>query len=150
LYYCLTNPATSDHFLFIRHFYSPVILFRCAVLSYADDDNDGGGGGGGGGDVWLVPVSVNRMFPDISVMFKFLFFTTVSAALFLNTQAEMVSDAAWGCNWVGTPVQFQRCLIFIIVTANKEFTLTAGKFVAVSNKTMMNVRLTIIKNKLRL
>jgi hypothetical protein len=40
---------------------------------------------------------------------------------------------------VGTPVPFQRCLAFIIATANKEFTLTAGKFVPVSNKTMINV-----------
>jgi hypothetical protein len=54
-------------------------------------------------------------------------------------QAESVRDAAWGCDWVGTPVPFQRCLAFIIATANKEFTLTAGKFVPVSNKTMMNV-----------
>jgi hypothetical protein len=56
-------------------------------------------------------------------------------------QAETVRDAAWGCDWVGTPVPFQRSLIFIIAAANKEFTLTAGKFVPVSNKTMMNVRL---------
>jgi hypothetical protein len=55
-------------------------------------------------------------------------------------QAESVRDAAWGCDWVGTPVPFQRCLAFIIATANKEFTLTAGKFVPVSNKTLMNVR----------
>jgi hypothetical protein len=55
-------------------------------------------------------------------------------------QAERVRDAAWGCDWVGTPVPFQRCLIFIVATANKEFTLTAGKFVPVSNLTMLNVR----------
>jgi hypothetical protein len=55
-------------------------------------------------------------------------------------QAEMVRDAAWGCDWIGTPVSFQRCLVFIIATANKEFTLTAGKFVPVSIKTMLNVR----------
>jgi hypothetical protein len=55
-------------------------------------------------------------------------------------QAESVRDAAWGSDWVGTPVPFQRCLAFIIATANKEFTLTAGKFVPVSNKTMINVR----------
>ena len=54
-------------------------------------------------------------------------------------QAESVREAAWGCDWVGTPVQFQRCLVFIIATANKEFTLTAGKFVPVCNETMMNV-----------
>ncbi|PNF24040.1 hypothetical protein B7P43_G08626 [Cryptotermes secundus] len=58
----------------------------------------------------------------------------------LTLQAEMVRDAAWGCNWVGTPVPFQRSLAFIIATANKEFTLTAGKFVPVSNSTMMSVR----------
>jgi hypothetical protein len=54
-----------------------------------------------------------------------------------------VRDAAWGCDWVGTPVPFQRCLVFIIATANKEFKLTAGKFVPISNKTMMNVRILI-------
>jgi hypothetical protein len=53
----------------------------------------------------------------------------------------MVSDAAWGCDWVGTPVSFQRCLVFIIASAKKEFTLTAGKFVSISNKTMMHVSL---------
>jgi AMMECR1 domain-containing protein len=58
-----------------------------------------------------------------------------------------VREAAWGCDWVGTPVPFQLCLAFIIATANKEFTLTDGKFVPVSNKTMMNVRtLTILGN----
>jgi hypothetical protein len=35
--------------------------------------------------------------------------------------------------------------VFIIATANKEFTLTAGKFVPVCNKTMMNVRKVSLK-----
>jgi hypothetical protein len=52
-----------------------------------------------------------------------------------------VRETAWGCDWIGTPVPFQRCLVFIMFTANKEFTLTAGKFVSVCNKTMMNVRI---------
>ena len=52
----------------------------------------------------------------------------------------MVRDAAWGCDWIGTPVSFQRTLVFTIASANKQFTLTAGKFVPVSNKTMLNVR----------
>jgi len=56
-------------------------------------------------------------------------------------QAESVRDAAFGCDWVGTPIPFQRCLMFIIATANKEFHLTAGKFVPVSNVTMLNVRM---------
>jgi hypothetical protein len=58
---------------------------------------------------------------------------------FFALQAESVRDAAFGCDWVGTPVPFQRHLIFIIAIANKEFQLTAGKFVPVSNVTMMNV-----------
>jgi hypothetical protein len=57
-------------------------------------------------------------------------------------QAESVTEAAWGCDWVGTPVPFQRCLMFIIATANKEFQLTAGKFVPVSNVTTLNVGIT--------
>ena len=56
-------------------------------------------------------------------------------------QAESVRDAAFGFNWVGTPIPFQRCLMFIIAAASKEFQLTAGKFVPVSNVTMMNVRI---------
>jgi len=54
-------------------------------------------------------------------------------------QADSVRDAALGCDWVGTPLPFQRCLMFIIATANKSFQLTAGKFVPVSNLTMINV-----------
>jgi hypothetical protein len=59
-------------------------------------------------------------------------------------QAEKVRYAAWSCDWVGTPVSFQRCLVFIITAANKGYTLTAGKFVPVCNKTMMNVRILIV------
>jgi hypothetical protein len=54
-------------------------------------------------------------------------------------QADSVRDAAFGCDWVGTPITFQRCLMFIIATANKQFQLTAGKFVPVSNVTALNV-----------
>jgi hypothetical protein len=53
-------------------------------------------------------------------------------------QSGSLRDAAWGCDWVGTPVPFQRCVSIIISTAN-EFILTAGKFVPVANVTMMNV-----------
>jgi len=50
-----------------------------------------------------------------------------------------VREAAFGCDWVGTSISFQRCLMLIIATANKGIQLTAGKFVPVSNLTMMNV-----------
>jgi hypothetical protein len=56
-------------------------------------------------------------------------------------QAERVRDAAWGCDWVGTPIPLQKCIRLIIAEANKEFTLTAGKFVPVTVSTMVNVRL---------
>jgi hypothetical protein len=55
-------------------------------------------------------------------------------------QAESVRDAAWGCEWVGTPVPFVRSLSLVLNMANKEIVLTAGKFVPVSKATMMNVR----------
>ena len=61
-------------------------------------------------------------------------------------QAENVREAAWGCDWVGTPVSFQRRLVFIITTANKGFTLTAAKFVPVSNTTMINVTIQIVRS----
>ena len=48
-------------------------------------------------------------------------------------------DAAFGCDWVGTAIPFQRCLMFFIATTNKEFQLTAGKIVPVSNVTTKNV-----------
>jgi hypothetical protein len=50
-----------------------------------------------------------------------------------------VRDVSFGCGWVGTTVTFQRCLVFIIAIANKDFQLTEGNFVPVSNVTMMNV-----------
>ena len=53
-------------------------------------------------------------------------------------------DAAFGCDWVGTAIPFQRSLMFIIIAANKELQLTAGKFVPVSNVTMMNVSIYVI------
>jgi hypothetical protein len=58
-----------------------------------------------------------------------------------------VRDATFGCDWVGTSVPFQRCLIFIITTASKEFHLTAGKFFPVSNATTLNVCNYVIKQK---
>jgi len=55
-----------------------------------------------------------------------------------------VRDAAFGSDWVETPIPFKRCLMFIIAAANKGFHLTAGKFVPVSNVTTMNVCIYVI------
>ena len=54
-------------------------------------------------------------------------------------QAEGVREAVWDSGWVGSELPFQRCLIFVITSTNKEFQMTAGKFVPVTKKTMMNV-----------
>jgi hypothetical protein len=56
-------------------------------------------------------------------------------------QAERVRDAAWGSDWVGTPIDFQKSIRLIIAAANKEVTLTAGKFVPVTIRTLVNVSL---------
>lgn len=56
-------------------------------------------------------------------------------------QYERVRDAAWASDWVGMPISYQRCILFIISKSNQEFNFTAGKFVAVSHSTLMNVRL---------
>ncbi|PNF35138.1 hypothetical protein B7P43_G09269 [Cryptotermes secundus] len=65
----------------------------------------------------------------------------------LTHQAKSVRDAVWESNWVGAPVPFQHSLIIINIIASKKFSLTAGKFVPVSNKTMLSVRKSIFTNK---
>ncbi|PNF35137.1 hypothetical protein B7P43_G09265 [Cryptotermes secundus] len=67
--------------------------------------------------------------------------TSLCLSSFSIVTAEKVREAAWGCDWVGTPISFQKCIRLIIAVANKEFTLTAGKFVPVAIRTMVNVRL---------
>ncbi|KAJ4437168.1 hypothetical protein ANN_17303 [Periplaneta americana] len=54
-------------------------------------------------------------------------------------QYESVKDAAWSSDWVGAPVSYQRCILFIIAKASQEFQLTAWKFVPLSNTTMMSI-----------
>jgi hypothetical protein len=48
-------------------------------------------------------------------------------------QAESVREAAFVRDWEGTSILLQRCLMFIIATANKNFQLIAVKFVPVLN-----------------
>jgi len=55
-------------------------------------------------------------------------------------QAESVTEAAFGCDWVRTPILIQHCMMCVIAAANKGFQMTEGKFVPVSNATMFNVR----------
>jgi hypothetical protein len=65
-------------------------------------------------------------------------------------QAGIAKDAAYGCDWVGTPIPIQRCLMCIIAAANKGVQLTAEKFVSASNVTTINVcgrgKLTVTSN----
>ncbi|XP_069688271.1 odorant receptor 2a-like [Periplaneta americana] len=68
-----------------------------------------------------------------------LVFTYCILGSLLTQKFESVRDAAWSSDWVGTPVSYQRCILFVIAKSNKTFTLTAGKFVPVCNSTMMNM-----------
>ncbi|XP_021936592.1 odorant receptor 49b-like [Zootermopsis nevadensis] len=56
----------------------------------------------------------------------------------LNKQSGRVRDAAFGSDWVGAPVAFQRSIRFII-SVTKDFTLTAGKVIPVYQSTVMVV-----------
>ncbi|PSN50106.1 Odorant receptor 84 [Blattella germanica] len=57
----------------------------------------------------------------------------------LTESAESVKEAAYSVDWVEAPETFKRSLLLMITRTNKEFTLTAGKFIPVNNKTMMNI-----------
>jgi hypothetical protein len=54
-------------------------------------------------------------------------------------QSGRVREAAWKSDWVGTPVSHQHS-INILMTVSKDFTLTAGKIIPISRRTMMLVR----------
>ncbi|KAJ4437142.1 hypothetical protein ANN_17277 [Periplaneta americana] len=64
-----------------------------------------------------------------------------------RSAAELVSEAAWNCDWVGAPISFQRCIAFIIAIANKKMVLTAGKCVPVSKETMMSYQFAYLPGK---
>jgi hypothetical protein len=53
-------------------------------------------------------------------------------------QSGRVRDAAWGSDWIGAPVSHMRS-VRMVMTVSKEFTLTAGKIIPVSRRTMMVV-----------
>ncbi|KAJ4437192.1 hypothetical protein ANN_17327 [Periplaneta americana] len=57
----------------------------------------------------------------------------------LSQEYESVSNAAWASDWVGTPVSFQKCVSLIMSISDQGFTLTAAKFVPVSNSTLMSM-----------
>ncbi|XP_069688273.1 odorant receptor 4-like [Periplaneta americana] len=57
----------------------------------------------------------------------------------LTEKYECVGAAAWESDWVGAPVSYQRSILLIISKSTNEFALTAGKFVPLSNSTMMNM-----------
>jgi hypothetical protein len=54
-------------------------------------------------------------------------------------QSGLVREAAWKSDWVGSPVCHQRSLN-ILMTVSNDFTLTAGKIIPVSRRTMLMVR----------
>ncbi|PSN49277.1 hypothetical protein C0J52_08215 [Blattella germanica] len=57
----------------------------------------------------------------------------------LRQKADAVALAAWETEWVGAPIAFQRSMLFVISAASKEIIFTAGKFVSVSNVTLVKI-----------
>ena len=53
-------------------------------------------------------------------------------------KSAKIREAAWGSNWVGSSTSHQRS-INIVMTVSKDFTLTAGKIIPVSRRTMLLV-----------
>ncbi|KAJ4437148.1 hypothetical protein ANN_17283 [Periplaneta americana] len=70
----------------------------------------------------------------VTFIFMFCWFASE-----LTDQALRIRDAVWDCDWVGTPVSFQRSLAVMISCANQEIVMTAGKFLPVSKQTMVNI-----------
>ncbi|XP_068083955.1 odorant receptor coreceptor-like [Anabrus simplex] len=57
----------------------------------------------------------------------------------LSIQAKSVRDAAYECQWHFSALGFMTCILIIITRCNKVFTFTAGKFVNIDLKTMVNI-----------
>jgi hypothetical protein len=57
----------------------------------------------------------------------------------IDFQSGLVRDAAWKSDWPGSPVSHQRS-VNILMTVSVDFTLTAGKIIPVSRRTMLRVR----------
>ncbi|KAJ9582126.1 hypothetical protein L9F63_003521, partial [Diploptera punctata] len=84
------------------------------------------------------PVQLEQVL-HLNVVFTVYLFILCGFGTLLTDKAERIAEAAYGVEWVGTPVSFQRSVLTIITVANREFTLQAGNFVPVSRKTMLNI-----------
>ncbi|KAJ4437170.1 hypothetical protein ANN_17305, partial [Periplaneta americana] len=85
------------------------------------------------GDILDMIQSVTLYIALMLIVFTFCGMGTV-----ITDKYESVREAAWSSDWVGAPVSYQRCILFIIAKSNQEFQLTACKFVPLSNTTMMS------------
>ncbi|PSN49282.1 Odorant receptor 95 [Blattella germanica] len=72
-----------------------------------------------------------------------VFFCQASVLCWFGTQltesAENVKRAAWECDWIGAPIPMQKTILFIISRGNKDTEITAGKFVPLSNVTLLHM-----------
>ncbi|PSN49273.1 Odorant receptor 91 [Blattella germanica] len=74
----------------------------------------------------------------IVVMLEILFIYCWSGEQLMQKSKEL-EEAIWESNWVGAPVVFQQCVLFVGAASSKELKFTAGKFVPMSNNTMLNI-----------
>ncbi|KAJ4437171.1 hypothetical protein ANN_17306, partial [Periplaneta americana] len=85
------------------------------------------------GDIIDMTQSVTLYIALMMIVFTFCGMGTV-----ITDKYERVREAAWSSDWVGAPVSYQRCILFIIAKSNQTFQLTACKFVPLSNTTMLS------------
>ncbi|PSN45085.1 Odorant receptor 98 [Blattella germanica] len=84
------------------------------------------------------PVELEQVI-HLNIVFTIYLFILCGFGTLLTNKAQYIAEAAYGVDWVGTPLSIQSSILIIITQSNKEFTLTAGKFVPVSNKTMLSI-----------
>ncbi|PSN45630.1 Odorant receptor 97 [Blattella germanica] len=57
----------------------------------------------------------------------------------LSGKVESVKTAVYDVDWIGTPISFQKSLLFITKMADKPFKLTGGKIKPINNETLMDI-----------
>ncbi|PSN53052.1 Odorant receptor 90 [Blattella germanica] len=78
-----------------------------------------------------------------AMLIYFIYMTSICCVCWageqLSNRVESVRDVVYEGHWIEAPISFQKSIMLIITRTNARFNLTAGKFVPVNNKTMMNI-----------
>ncbi|XP_069688276.1 odorant receptor 42a-like [Periplaneta americana] len=83
--------------------------------------------------------------PDFSQCVAIYMLVIIGTSIFcgfgtlLSEEYEAMKNAAWSSDWIGSPVPYQRCILFIMSVSNKGLNFMAGKIVPVTNSTLMGM-----------